>query len=248
MKQTFETNTYQISCHGKLKQEIRLAFLSDLHSERYGEALIRSIRGFQPDAVLFGGDTFDERVSWDAAIDTLRACASEWQTFYTPGNHEQETFQIDKVKQAARETGTRVLAGESVLLSIRNDKLLLCGVEDPRRDEPAHQKQMTEARAAAKNHPNVTILLTHRPERVEEYQDGVFDLVLTGHAHGGQWRFPFLKNGLIAPDVGLFPKYTGGLYRLGRTQMVVSRGLARHNTRVPRIGNKPELVFLVLLP
>lgn len=248
MKQVFEANPYRIACHGKLKQEVRLAFLSDLHSEWYGEALFGSIRAFQPDAVLFGGDTFDERVSWDAAVNTLRRCASEWQTFYTPGNHEQETFQIDKVKQAARETGTRVLAGESVLIPVRNDKLLICGVEDPRRDEQTHQAQMTAARNAARDNPNVTILLTHHPERVEEYKDGAFDLVLTGHAHGGQWRFPFLKNGLIAPDAGLFPKYTGGMYPLGQTQMLVSRGLARHNTRIPRIGNKPELVLITLTP
>ena len=93
------------------------------------------------------------------------------------------------------------------------------------------------------------MLLSHRPERVEDYLAYDFDLVLSGHAHGGQWRLPGLVNGLLAPDQGFFPAYAGGLYRLDEnTDLVVSRGLARESTRVPRIFNPPELVIIDVTP
>ena len=74
--------------------------------------------------------------------------------------------------------------------------------------------------------------------------NGGYDLILCGHAHGGQWRLPGLPGGLLAPDEGLFPKYSGGRYDMGGTVLIVSRGLARESTRVPRLYNPPELVIV----
>ena len=88
------------------------------------------------------------------------------------------------------------------------------------------------------------MLLTHRPELIDKYNEYNFDLILSGHAHGGQWRIPFILNGLIAPNQGLLPKYTGGLYKFGNNNMIVSRGLARESTIIPRLFNRPELVII----
>ena len=72
-----------------------------------------------------------------------------------------------------------------------------------------------------------------------------FDLVVSGHAHGGQWRIPFVNIGLVAPDQNLFPKYISGLYELNNgVKMIVSRGLARESTPAPRFFNHPELVII----
>jgi predicted MPP superfamily phosphohydrolase len=91
-----------------------------------------------------------------------------------------------------------------------------------------------------------TILLAHRPEEIERYSAYHFDLVLSGHAHGGQWRLPGIVNGLLAPDQGWFPRYAGGEYLVNGTTLIVSRGLARESTRIPRIFNRPELVVVDL--
>ena len=101
---------------------------------------------------------------------------------------------------------------------------------------------------AALDGENCSILMTHRPERTEDYAGRGFELVLAGHAHGGQWRLPGLLNGLFAPDQGLFPTYAGGRYALGDTTLLVSRGLARESTRLPRFYNRPELVVVELCP
>lgn len=251
-KPPVQTVFYTLPAGEKLKHEVRIAFLSDLHGEAYGEKqelLFGPIRRFAPDLVLFGGDTFDERITWEHAVETLRLSAAAFPTFYTPGNHEIKTGKAALVKQTAAATGARLLAGESVRVPVRGETLCLCGVEDPLRQEEVYRAQLRDAQNAID--PSVyTILITHRPEREAEYCAGFrsFDLILTGHAHGGQWRFPFLKNGFFAPDQGMFPPFAGGLRRAGTGYHLCSRGLARYNTRVPRIGNNPELSLITLRP
>lgn len=231
---------------GGLVSPVKLAFLSDLHGEGYEECLAL-VREFAPDLVIFGGDTFDERVSLRGGLEALKAFQGEFRTFYVPGNHEIKTGRYDLVKRAARATGARVLAGVNALVVIGENQLLICGVEDPLHQEEVYKEQLLNACEAVRP-GRCALLVTHRPERAKDYAGLPFDLVLTGHAHGGQWRFTFLKDGFLAPDVGLFPKYTGGLYDLEGTKLLVSRGLAVKNTRVPRIGNPPELCLVTLVP
>ena len=116
-------------------------------------------------------------------------------------------------------------------------------MEDPNfgtKDEFIQNRRLTDD-------PNLfTVLLAHRPELVDEYQELGFDLVFSGHAHGGQFRFPFIK-GSYAPGQGIFPTYTSGAYKEGETTMIVNRGLG--NSIIPiRIGNRPEIIVVTLEP
>ena len=144
--------------------------------------------------------------------------------------------------------GAVVLEGQALPVTAAGQPLLIAGVDDPAAGEEIWRAQM-EAASAGADGAAFSVLLSHRPERAEEYAGLGFDLVLAGHAHGGQWRIPGLINGLIAPNQGLFPKYAGGMYDLGGgTAMIVSRGLARESTRVPRLYNPPELVVVDVVP
>ncbi len=95
-----------------------------------------------------------------------------------------------------------------------------------------------------------SILLSHRPEYIEDYAEWGFDLVFSGHAHGGQWIVPGLVNGLYAVGQGFFPRYAGGLYELDRgghrMRCIVSRGLSYQKPAFPRFGNPPELPLVTL--
>jgi predicted MPP superfamily phosphohydrolase len=140
----------------------------------------------------------------------------------------------------------------------------LCGVEDPdvyriRCDKKADPRGYKRAKkekldvfgrqleaVKAQTTGHFTVLLSHRPEEFDRYVACGFDLVLCGHAHGGQWRIPGVLNGLFAPDQGIFPRYAGGRYDRDGTTMIVSRGLARESTLVPRIFNPPELVIVTI--
>ena len=89
-----------------------------------------------------------------------------------------------------------------------------------------------------------TIALEHRPTFLNYFAKKKTDLVLSGHAHGGQFRIPFI-GGVVAPDQGFFPKYYEGKYTKDNTTMIVSTGLG--NSVIPvRVNNRPELVVIDL--
>jgi predicted MPP superfamily phosphohydrolase len=145
--------------------------------------------------------------------------------------------------------GIPILSEECKTISVHGEMINLCGVDDPeafaREADPRSSfAARLENVSAASDNGHYTILLSHRPEYFDVYSECGFDLVLCGHAHGGQWRLPWLLNGVFAPDQGLFPEYAGGQYAQADTTMIVSRGPARESTRIPRIFNRPELVLI----
>ena len=88
------------------------------------------------------------------------------------------------------------------------------------------------------------LLMAHRPDRFPDYALLGFRLVFSGHTHGGMLRLPFL-GGILAPGHVLFPEYDGGLFTLGDSAMVLSRGLAGVNC-FPRIFNPMEVPLVTL--
>ena len=136
-------------------------------------------------------------------------------------------------------------------MNVRGDIIRISGIDDPDTDRYASRStpyaEQIKRLIASVDDGIFTILLSHRPERIEELLPLKPDLVLSGHAHGGQWRIPFiLENGLLSPNQGLFPKYTNGEYFFGDMELIVSRGLARESTAVPRVFNRPEIVVITL--
>lgn len=233
----------------KLSAPVRL-LLTDLHSTFYGRAqrgLLSAIQAQTPDAVLLAGDMADDSRG-DAGVDALMsALGGACPCCYVSGNHEVRTGCLEALKRRFRSWGITVLEGSGTLLATPGGTLRICGVDDPSAfaGESGWLEQFRACQALTGD-SRYTVLLSHRPERTECYRDSGFDLVVSGHAHGGQVRLPGMINGLFAPHQGAFPDYAGGLYALGSTTLVVSRGLCRN--LLPRVFNPPELVALDLLP
>lgn len=238
---------------GKLKQSVRLALITDLHSCSYGkeqETLIHAVENQNPDIVLLGGDIFDDVRSYENAEITLKYLSERYPCYYVTGNHEYWSGDISAILDIVDSYGITILEGDCDTIEIHGQKMNICGVDDP--DAVAYTKnakgmleQLNEIQGKAE--PDCyTVLLSHRPELIETYMRYDFDLILSGHAHGGQWRIPGVLNGLYAPNQGLFPKYAGGEYDFEQGKMIVSRGLARESTLAPRIFNRPELVIIDL--
>ncbi len=237
------TVKYQISTD-KAAKPVRLALVSDLHSCDYKNELVDAIAAQAPDAVLLAGDIFDDDLPHDNAKHFVREIAARgYACYYVTGNHEIWSGEADELKRFMRELGATVLEGECATLSVNGQIINICGIDDPASDSGSLSEVLAKAARAADS-TRFTVLLTHRPELIDEYLKHAFDLILSGHAHGGQWRLPGLINGLFAPNQGLFPKYAGGEYTFESKTMIVSRGLARESTRVPRIFNRPELVIV----
>lgn len=236
----------------KVDGPIRLAVLTDLHACRYGknqEQLVAAVAAQKPDLVVMCGDIVDDepRMEEWRALLTVKRLADRWPVYYAAGNHEYRTGRLAEIKKLLTACGAVVLDGKCVRVAVGGQMVQIGGIDDPETGEENWEAQLSAA-GSSLDGSHFSILLTHRPERVSDYADSGFDLVLAGHAHGGQWRLPGLINGVLAPNQGLFPSYAGGRYEIGGATLIVSRGLARESTRVPRLFNRPELVVVDIEP
>ena len=250
LNDSLTTRLYEVRSE-KVREPVRLVLLTDLHSCAYGAGqrkLLDAVEAQHPDLVLLGGDIVDDDPSLDEenAWTVVRALAERYPTFYVTGNHEFWGGRPEELKRRMEAYGATVLEGACETVIFQGQPLGICGVDDPAVGEESWEVQLD--RAAAEADPDYfNILLTHRPERVDRYEGRGFDLVLAGHTHGGQWRIPGLLNGLLAPNQGFFPQYAGGRYQIGESALIISRGLARESTRIPRLFDPPEVVVVDVL-
>lgn len=239
---------YNIETH-KLSGAVRVALVSDLHSCYYGEQeseLTEALDAEEPDAVLLCGDIFDKKLPNDNAYEFLKYIAAKYPCYYVTGNHEYARREVVTIKKNLRAMGITVLDGQCERLSANGETLNICGIDDfGAVGELTARAQLKRASGEA-DKSYYTLLLSHRPRYLDVYAKYGFDLVLSGHTHGGQWRIPGLMEGFFVPSDGFFPKYVGGEYELDGTKLIVSRGLARESHPVPRIFNSPELVIIDL--
>ena len=185
-------------------------------------------------------------------IDEVMAFAKEAAQiapcYYVPGNHEARVSEYPELKAGLENAGVTVLDDAQVKIEVSGESITVIGVNDPSfhadyltSDAAVMDRKLSEL---SSEDAGFAILLSHRPELFDTYVAHDMDLVLTGHAHGGQFRLPLI-GGLIAPNQGLFPKYDDGLYSEGNTNMIVSRGLG--NSIIPfRFNNRPEVVLIEL--
>lgn len=241
----------------KINKEIKIVFISDLHNSFYGnkeqKGIISKINDENPDLVLFGGDIIDQYGDTDNAITLASKLCEKYKCYYTPGNHEVERGDLKKFKKLMSDTGVHVLDGEKNKIKIKDQSVTIYGILDS--FEQGKSKFLIEEMLDDIDNDSYNILLAHQPELINDYlgihknsqRDSVtdsFDLILSGHAHSGQWRLPvILEQGVYAPDQGFFPDYTNGMFIHGDSVHIISRGLARplRMILIPRIFNRPEL-------
>jgi predicted MPP superfamily phosphohydrolase len=239
--------TYTINAEN-LKQPIQIAFVADLHSCNYGEnqeKLIEAIDKQNPDLILLGGDIFDDDLPQDKAWELIEGIVMKYPCYYVTGNHEWRTKDVVNIKNKLRDYGVFVLEGDVLTFEKNGESIKICGVDDPNAGEEKFITQLESCNEQITK-DDVSILLTHRPELIETYLKYDFDYVMAGHAHGGQWRIPGIINGLFVPAQGFLPKYTGGVYEFPNAMMILSRGLSRESSLIPRFYNRPELVIVDL--
>ncbi|MCX7920855.1 MAG: metallophosphoesterase [Clostridia bacterium] len=227
--------------------------LSDLHSKTFGEnqkRIVRVLDKSNPDIIAITGDLVDSNhYDEEAGMELVRQAVKIAPVYFVTGNHEWWSGRYDSLEKRLKEAGTIVLRGKSQKIEIEEQNILIAGIDDPAGMQgsyggPYSVENELKNIASPAEEDTFKILLSHRPERIRDYAGYGFDIVFSGHAHGGQFRIPFI-GGLVAPDQGFFPRYTSGVYKESRTSMVVSRGLG--NSIIPqRIFNRPEIVEVIL--
>lgn len=230
----------------------RIAQVSDLHNAEFGDGnqrLLDMLREAEPDMIAITGDLIDSRKTNIAvALAFAEEAVKIAPCYYVSGNHEARVSEYRELKAGLEAAGVTVLDDVRVEIEISGKSITIIGVNDPSfladyltSDAAVMDRKLSEL---SSEDASFTILLSHRPELFDTYAAHEMDLVLTGHAHGGQFRLPLI-GGLIAPNQGLFPKYDDGLYSEGNTNMIVSRGLG--NSIIPfRFNNRPEVVLIEL--
>lgn len=237
----------------KLTAEVRLAVVTDFHSSDNADDVVAMVASCAPDAVLLVGDLFDDDIANrppERTLSLMRQLSAQYPCYYVSGNHEAWTGEMDALYQQTEEAGVTVLRMSSGVLTVRGQRIALCGIPDPYEmvfsGAPDTEEQLRQALEDVDS-ADFTVLLAHRPELLAKYAQFPLDLVVSGHAHGGQVRIPGVLNGLYAPNQGWFPKLAGGAYTQDGTTLIVSRGLAVR-TRLPRIFNRPEVVLVRCVP
>ena len=231
----------------------RIAHVSDLHNAQFGEnneTLLKLLRQTDPDIIAVTGDIVDSRRTDTAvALAFLEEAVKIAPCFYVNGNHEARISGYREFEKSMEALGVTVLDNRKAAISRAGQTLTVMGIDDPNfADDGLYgtKEAVTAARIANlyREEDGFAVLLSHRPDLFDTYVDSGVNLVLSGHAHGGQFRLPFV-GGLYAPGQGFFPEYDAGVFRDGETAMVVSRGLG--NSAFPlRFNNRPEIILLVL--
>lgn len=225
----------------------RIAVISDLHGKEFGEdnqRLIDYVRDLEPDLIAVTGDLIHDPAQMTMVKSVAKGLASIAPSYYVTGNHEWAAKVVPQLEELLEECGIHVLSNEYVMLTEGGDQIALVGAEDSN----GYADQITVGELAdqvRREQGDVyTILLSHRNNHYEQYQEARVDLTLSGHAHGGLIRLPG-TDGLIGPKRELWPQYTAGLYDLTYGQMVVSRGLGNQFPCF-RLFNRPDVPLVVL--
>ena len=228
----------------------KIAHISDFHNKKKYDEILEKLRSSSPNIICITGDFIDSRrtkpeISMNFAKELIKIAPC----YYVMGNHESRLENVyPDFENELKKIGVTVLRNEKTQIEINGEKISLIGIDDPRMQSNTkgidYACMVVNEELSAFDVDGFTVVMSHRPEVFKEYVNANIDLVLTGHAHGGQAILPFI-GGVIAPNQGFFPKYYRGIYSEGRTNMIVSRGLG--NSLCPvRFNNRPEIIIVEL--
>lgn len=257
--------TYKAEQLGADLEGYRIVQISDLHNVKFGknnQKLVDRIRECEPDMIVLTGDLVDSNhTNVDRAVQFVDEIVKICPVYYVTGNHEYwlEKSEYDELMDGLVSAGVVILDNQVVEISRGDAKFRLVGLDDRSladgtleallSDESIRNNQAEQKGETADNEDSgekeLTVVLAHEPQYLARYAGTGVDLVLSGHAHGGQFRLPFV-GGIVAPDQGFLPEYTAGEYYMNGTEMIVSRGLG--NSVIPvRLFNYPEIVCVDLV-
>lgn len=217
--------------------------ISDLHNKQFGKKnkfLLNVIKNEAPDIIVTTGDIIDNNEhKWSDLLHFFNKLTKIAPVYWEIGNHENYMTKARLKKLINELTKIGVIVIDNRYEQI-TENIYLIGINDNNRADYTLQNIINKL-----DTKSLKIALEHRPHLLKHYANQGADLVLSGHAHGGQWQIPFIKQGIFAPDQGIFPKLTTGKHKYKNTTMFISRGLGGPE-KPPRIFNGPEIVKIII--
>ena len=234
----------------KIDKNIKIVFLSDLHNRNFIDKLVNKVNSINPDIIIFGGDMVNEKMKDTIHFVELIGKLKDKTIYYTYGNHEENLEPEDRKDYDKIILSSKLITLNNAHKSLSHNVMLygLDSENDTYMDfgKLGLSKKYITNKLGVIDQSKFNILIAHNPLEFDSYVESKYDLVLSGHIHGGVIRLPF-KKGLLSPDVTFFPKYFHKSYIKDKTQMIVSRGLG-YSKRIPfRINNPAEIVVVNIM-
>lgn len=243
---TIKTTTYNIKTDKLLKKPIKILQISDLHNNCFGKEqskLINIAKKEKPNIVVFTGDMTNKGKYYNSLMLGGRLSLF-CPVYYITGNHEHYMKKDDLNFMLNEFERVDVNVINNSLTELKEYGVALIGLQGDKNS--LHRAESVFNLATMMTEPSsYNIVLAHEPQYFEEFVDkkSDIDLVLSGHAHGGQWVIPLVRQGVYAPDQGMFPKYTEGVHTYKLSKMIVNRGVGTM-IKIPRIFNRPEVTVI----
>lgn len=229
--------------------------LSDLHSKAFGNRLYKKVLELNPDVIFITGDLVDDTRTEKRVYNLVKRLCEKFKVYYICGNHDHRIAKMEENLKSLKSYGVIVLRDEIDCTEICGEKVSVLGLDENQASKEDYKNRKQGKYTYIDNSKffkelsscdGIKIVLSHYPENYAligdlSYKNYDFDVMLSGHAHGGQWRFPFV-GGLYAPGQGKFPKYCSGEFG-NHPKLIVSRGLG--NSKFPfRLFNFPEICII----
>lgn len=238
----------------KIEKSVNLLYLSDFHSQKSQkntDKLYDIVFEEDIDCVLLGGDILDKYSDDDGfkkSVEFSKKLTEKFQNcFFVTGNHEIESGRADEFAACLEKNGVKTLHGDAVLFTAKNlQQIFICGVDNAAVGAEETIKQKENIINSIKGSDVFSILLRHVPMSAQG--DENFDLIISGHNHGGLWRLPKTEFGVAGGGKKLFPKYVHGKYNIGGTELLVGSGITTATYLLPRLYNPPEAMVIRVEP
>jgi len=226
-------------------QKLKILHISDLHNKKpsNNKSLLNRIRKLNPDIIALTGDIIDAKsISFDNAYSLLEELVKiNKNTYFVSGNHEWRNRKKHDFISGLKKRNIRIINNTNELITKENFSINICGIDDPYSNHEDIYKAFYEI-----DDSNYTLLLSHSPDILFKKKILPCDLIICGHTHGGQVRFPFI-GGIIAPGQGFFPKYDKGIYKLKKdTTLYINSGLGTSTFPI-RFLNRSQISLITLL-
>lgn len=235
----------------KVDQDYTFVQISDYHSNSgKDDQILKLVENSKPDYILLSGDILDNS-DMEPTINFIKQLTDITQVVYARGNHDDDYQSYTAFKAELEKLGVIVLTDTNYQIGDIN----FVGIEDwtganlfPTEHFSTEYTKYIDRYSSQIDSSEYNVLLAHRPDFLQAYSGLNADLVVSGHAHGGQWQIPFTDIGLIAPDEGLFPTHVHGLKTMDGTTQIISSGISNPYAPVPRLFNPEEVVVINVKP
>ena len=247
---------YEISSV-KINSDVNIVMIADVHDHhcKVKDEIVGRIKQLKPDIILCAGDIIDNESESDKdTIEFLNSLSEISDVYMSLGNHELEYPDTKQLIEDIKNTGAKVLDKEYQDIEINGNMIRIGGIYDyafsqetSDIDQVTMKSDVYSFLTEMKQTSSFQLMMAHRPDSFifgNAYKWD-FDLVVSGHYHGGQMILPYV-GGLYAPELGWFPEVDYGHYKLKDMDMIVTRGISSSNELLPRFNNPPEIVSITL--